>query len=304
MTWMILVGVILAVVLLWWLAPGVLGIILVPLAWLAAVVVWWLVPVVGAGVLMPIFQLLAALNPWAAAVVMVLLGFLVAWYLYTHGAHVQAIAWAALWGMGAMAAVLGWLNWYALFIEGILVVILAVPGLVVPGWANLLRWYAAGEIGLTLLLLWGQGIGLPGPTLVFALLLLVLAALLGAGAYRPFEARRIRRRLATMSAAAAVVLVLWQPILIPAAGWMGHAIQAVGQTLSASPLARWYRVTALRWERREIGETAKTAALQGLQGSLTEAHRRRWEKAVGQIPELPLSAGEWGDLGIPRDADP
>ena len=304
MVWLSIVLVILAVALLWWLAPGVLGVLLVPLAWLGAIVVWWLVPLVAVAVLLPLMQILAALNPWAAALLMVLLGALVAWYLYSHGAPWQAIIWAVVWGVGALAAIVGVFNWYALFIESILIILLLVPGVVVPAWAHLLRWFAAGEIGLSLLLIWGQGQGLPGHILVTALLLLSLSVLVGAGAYRPFEARRMRRRLAGLATVAAVALLIWQPVLMPVASWLGQAAGQVGQAVVASPLGRWYRVATLHWERRELGETAKTAALRQLQSALTASHRKRWEKAVGQIPELPLSAGEWGDLGIPRDADP
>jgi hypothetical protein len=304
MAWWILVVVAVALLLLWWLAPGVLGIILVPLAWLAAVVVWWLVPVVALLVLMPIFQLLAALNPWAAAVVMVLLGFLVAWYFATHGAHIQALTWAVIWGMGGVMALAGWLNWYALFVESVLLIILLVPGLVVPAWSGLLRWFAVGELALTLLLLWGQGAGLPGPTLVFALLLLALSALVGSGAYRPYESRRLRRRLAGLAVMAAVVLLLWQPVLYPAGQVAVDAAKATARAVADSPPARWYHVIALRWERREIGERAKTEALRQLQGPLTDAHRRRWEKGISQVPNLPLAPQEWEDLGIPQQADP
>jgi hypothetical protein len=304
MAWWILVVVAVALLLLWWLAPGVLGIILVPLAWVAAVVVWWLVPVVALLVLMPIFQLLAALNPWAAAVVMVLLGFLVAWYFATHGAHIQALTWAVIWGMGGVMALAGWLNWYALFVESVLLIILLVPGLVVPAWSGLLRWFAVGELALTLLLLWGRGAGLPGPTLVFALLLLALAVLLGAGAFRPYEARRLRRRAATLATAAAVAMLLWQPVVLPVAWWLGQAAQATGQAISESPAGRWYRILALRAERKELGEASKTEAIRQLQGPLTDAHRRRWEKGISQVPNLPLAPQEWEDLGIPQQADP
>jgi hypothetical protein len=305
---MLMLVLVIAAVVLWWLAPGVLGIILVPMAWLAAIAVWWLVPVLAIAVLMPIFQLVAALNPWAAALVMLLLGTLVAWYFATHGAHVQAVVWGALWGMGALTAALGAFHWYALILESVLVIVLLIPGLVAPGWANLLRWYATGEILLSLLLLWGQGEGLPGPTLVFALLLLAVAALVGSGAYRPFEARRFRRRLSTMATVAAVLLLLWQPVIVPAVHWAGQAAQAagqaVGQAVAVSPVGRWYHATALQWERRELGEAAKTEALRQVQRPLTEAHKARWEKGIRQIPSLPLSTGEWGDLGVPREADP
>ena len=274
------------------------------LAFLAAIAVGWVLPLVGVALVLPLLQVVFVLNPWVAAGLMGLLGGLLVYYSLTHQAYWQGIFWGALWGMGALTAVAGVFHWYALFLECVLVVLLIIPGIIVPTWVHLLRWYATGEIALTLLLIWGQGVGLPGTVLVMALLLIGLATLLGLGAYRPFEARRMRRRLAGLAAAAAVLLLLWQPVLIPAASWLGQIAQAAGQFISDSPLGRWYHIASLRVERREIGEAAKTAALQGLQGSLTEAHRRRWEKAVGQIPELPLSAGEWGDLGIPRDADP
>jgi hypothetical protein len=304
MDWLILVVVAVALLLLWWLAPGVLGILLVPLAWLAAVVVWWVVPLIAVAVLLPLFQVLAALNPWAAALVMLLIGGLIAWYFATHGAPLQSVLWGTIWGVGALMAIVGVFNWYALFLESVLIILLLVPGVVVHAWAGLLRWFAVGELALTLLLLWGQGAGLPGPTLVFALLLLVLAALLGAGAYRPFEARRIRRRLATMAAVAAVVLLLWQPVIQPAASWLGQAGQAFVRAVSTSPLGRWYRVASLRAERVELGERAKTQALRQLQPQLTEAHKARWERAIREVPQLPLAGGEWGDLGIPPQADP
>jgi len=155
---------------------------------------------------------------------------------------------------------------------------------VVPGWAGLLRWYAAGEIGLTLLLIWGEGQGLPGTVLVIALLLLALAALIGLGAYRPFEARRLRRMAATLATLAAIALLIWQPVLQPAAGWLG-------EVLVTSPIGRWYHVWALRAERTELGERAKTEALRQLQGPLTDAHRQRWERGIQQVPNLHLTEG-------------
>jgi hypothetical protein len=69
-------------------------------------------------------------------------------------------------------------------------------------------------------------------------------------------------------------------------------------------LGRWYRVWVLRAERRELGEEAKTQALRQLQPTLTGAHKRRWERAIREVPQLPLAGGEWGDLGIPPQADP
>jgi hypothetical protein len=274
------------------------------LALLATIVVGWALPIVGVAILLPLLQVVYTLQPLMAAGLMIFLGGLLVWYSATRQAWWQAVLWGALWGLGVITAGLGVFHWYALILESVLVIVLLIPGLVAPGWANVLRWFAAGELVLTLFLLWGQGRAIPGQVLVFVLLLLVLASLVGAGAFRPFEARRLRRRVAGLATLAAVVLVLWQPVVVPTASWLGQAAQASGQAVATSPLARWYRVTALRWERRELGEAAKTAALRKLKVPLTDAHKRRWEKAIGEISGLPLAPGEWGDLGIPREADP
>jgi hypothetical protein len=274
------------------------------LAYLAAIVVGWGVPLLGVAIVLPLLQVLDAMNAWIAAIVMILLGGLLVWYSATRQAYWQALTWGLLWGLGALTAALGVFHWYALILESVLLIILLVPGLVVPAWSGLLRWFAVGELALTLLLLWGQGAGLLGPTLVFALLLLALAVLLGAGAFRPYEARRLRRRAATLATAAAVALLLWQPVIVPAASWLGQAAQATGRAVATSPLGRWYRVWVLRAERRELGEEAKTQALRQLQPTLTGAHKRRWERAIREVPQLPLAGGEWGDLGIPPQADP
>jgi hypothetical protein len=282
------------------------------IALLAAIAVGWVVPLVGVAIVLPIFQMLTALNPWVVTGVMAMLGGLLAWYSATRQAYWQAIVWGTLWGLGALTARLGVFHWYSLFIEAILVALLLIPGLVAPGWANLLRWYAAGELSLTLVLLWDQWVGVPGASLVFAFLLLALAALIGLGAYRPFEARRIRRRLATLAAAVAVALILWQPVVLPTSQWMwqvllpqlssalGQAANSLGQAVSASPPVRWYRIISLRTERLELGEEAKTNGLRQLQGTFTDAHRRRWERGISQIPSFPLAGDEREDLGVTR----
>jgi hypothetical protein len=76
------------------------------------------------------------------------------------------------------------------------------------------------------------------------------------------------------------------------------------QTVAASPIGRWYHVLTLKSERLELAEEAKTNSLRQLQESLTEAHRARWEKAINEIPDLPLTPDEFEDLGIPKQAEP
>jgi hypothetical protein len=272
---------------------------------LYTIAVEWAVPILGVTLLLPLLQIVFTLQPLVAAGVMGLLGGLLVYYCIHHGLHWQALLWELLCGLGALTAALGVFHWYALFVESVLVILLLVPGIVAPGWLQILRWYATGELALTVLLIWGQEVGLPGVTLVMDLLLLALATLLGLGAYRPFETRRLRRRFATMATLAAILLLLWQPLIIPAANWAGQAAQtagqAVGQAVATSPIGRWYHVAALQAERLELGERAKTEALRELQGSLTDAHKRRWEKGISQVPQIPLTGEEWRDLGVPRD---
>jgi hypothetical protein len=271
------------------------------LSYLAAIAVGWALPVIGVALALPLLQVLFTLQPFVAAGVMVLLGGLLVYYSIHRQAYLEAIIWGALLGTGALTAVVGLFHWYALFLECVLVLLLLIPGVVAPGWGRLLRWFATGELALTLLLIWGQGAGVPGVTLVTAVLLMALAGLIGFGAYRPFEARRIRRRLAGLAAVAAVLLLLWQPVIQPAGQWVGQSVQGIGQAVATSPIGRWYRTIALRAERTEIGEEAKTIGLRELRSRLEEAHKARWEKAIGEVPNLPLTSGEWGELGIPRD---
>jgi hypothetical protein len=107
-----------------------------------------------------------------------------------------------------------------------------------------------------------------------------------------------------MATIAAVLLLLWNPVLHPTVKWVGNAVGQMSQTISDSPIGRWYRVVTLRWERLEMGERAKTEALRQLQPNLTGAHKVRLENATQQIYKLPLAPQEWEELSIPRQADP
>jgi hypothetical protein len=274
------------------------------LAFLATIVVGWALPLIGVAIVLPLLQIFYILQPLVAAILMILLGTLLFSYSLYRRAWWQVFLWGFLWWLGALAAALGVFHWYSLFISGILVVFLLIPGVVNPRWVNLLRWYAIGEIGFTLLFLWGQEYNLSGTSLVTASLLLVIASLVGVGAYRPFETRRLRRRIASIATIAAVLIILWNPVLHPAVKWIGNAVGQMSQAIPDSPIGRWYRVVTLRWERLEIGERAKTEAFRQLQPTLIGAHKARWEKATQQIYNLPLAPQEWEDLGIPRQADP
>jgi hypothetical protein len=274
------------------------------LAYLATIVVEWGLPLIGVALAMPLLQIVYTLQPLVAAGLMMIVGVLLVYYSIRLHAWWQAVVWGALWGMGVLAAGLGVFHWYSLLIEAILLIVLLIPGIVAPRWIQLLRWFAVGELGLSLLLIWGQGAKVPGVILVLSLLLLVLAGLVGSGTYRPFEARRLRRRLATLAVLAAIALILWKPVLQPTGNWLGQATGSLVQTVAASPIGRWYHVLTLKSERLELAEEAKTNGLRQLQESLTDAHRARWEKAINEIPDLPLNPDELEDLGIPQQADP
>jgi hypothetical protein len=274
------------------------------LAFLAAIVVWWGLPLIVVAISLPLLQILYILQPLVAAILMILLGALLVYYSLYRRVWWYVFLWGLLWWLGALAAVLGVFHWYSLFIAGILAVFLLIPGAVYHRWVNLLRWYAVAEISFTFLFLWGQEYNLPGTSLVTVVLLIITAVLVGNGAYRPFETRRLRRRIAAIATIAAFLLLLWNPVLHPAVKWIGNAAVQVGQTISDSPIGRWYHIITLRWERMEIGERAKTESLRQLQPNLIEAHKARLEKATQQIYNLPLAPEEWEDLGIPRQADP
>jgi hypothetical protein len=275
------------------------------LAFLATTVVGWAVPIVGVALLLPFFQLICILNPWVAMVLMILLVSLLVGHLLYRQAYWQAIFWGALLLMGALTAGMGVFHWYGLFVETVLVILLLAPGIVAPWLVNILRWFAIGELVLTLVFFWGQTQVVPGTTLIIALLLLILSLLVGIGAYRPFEARRIRRRLVGWAVTAAILMLIWQPFLRQVVQWVGDTAQIVTratlEVISNSPVGRWYHIIDLRVERQELGEASKTEALRQLRPQLDESHRQRWEKDINQIPTVPLVGNEWGNLGVPRD---
>ncbi len=274
------------------------------LAYLSTIVVEWGIPLIGVALAMPLLQIVYTIQPLVAAGLMLVVGVLLVYYSIRLHAWWQAVVWGALWGIGVLTAGLGVFYWYSLLIEAILVIVLLIPGIVAPRWIQLLRWFVVGELGLSLLLIWGQGTKVPGVTLVLSLLLLVLAVLVGSGTYRPFEVRRLRRRASTLAIIGAIALFLWQPILIPASHWLGDTAEEIVKAVATSPIGRWYHVLTLKSERLELAEEAKTNGLRQLQESLTEAHRARWEKAINEIPDLPLTPDEFEDLGIPQQADP
>jgi len=285
-----------------------MGFLAQALAYLTAIAVGWIIPLLGVAILLPLIQLVFLLQPFVAAGIQLVLGGLLVWYSLNREAIWQAIVWGVLWGLGVLTALLGVFHWYTLVIEAVLLVVLAIPGVMVSGWLNIIRWFAVGEITFTLILLYQREAGVSVVAVVTAILLVVLAALIGSGALRPFEVRRLRRRVATFAILAAVALLIWQPVILPVAGFgrdaLKSAASAVASVVSTSPIGRWYNVWALRSERRELAERAKTEALRQLEDQLRLSHRQRWEKAVEEIPNLPLAPGEWGNLGVPREADP
>jgi hypothetical protein len=195
------------------------------LAFLAAVAVGWVVPIVGVALVLPMLQVVFVLNQWVAIALMVLSGASLMWYAVKKLELWQNIIWGALWTSGVVCAWLGVFHWYALIVSLIVLIILLIPGIVVRGWVDILRWYAIGELLLTLTFLFGQRAHIPGTIVVSAILLLALACLISAGVYRPFEVRRMKRRLATIATLTAILLFFWQPIIKPTFQWIASAAQ-------------------------------------------------------------------------------
>ena len=270
------------------------------IAYLAAIVIGWAVPLLGVALLLLPLQFVFLLQPFLAAGVQVVLAGLLMWYSLNRSAIWQAIAWGLLWGIGAFTAVLGKFHWYVLIIEAVLLVVLAIPGVVDRRWLNALRWFAIGEITFALILLYQREVGVSVVAVVTAVLLGMFATFIGTGTFRPFEARRFRRQVATFAILAAVALLFWQPVILPVTGVVSTALRSTAEGISTSPVWRWYTVVSLQAERREIGERTKTEALRQSQDQLTDAHRQRWEKAVEEIPNFPLAPNEWEELGVPR----
>ena len=271
------------------------------LAYVATVVVSWALPLIGIGLIIFILQVLAFFQPIIAVVLMVLLGIFTVLYSLRRDALWQGVLWSILWGIGIFSVFLGWFQYYALLLETIVFFILFIPGVITQEWATILRWFVIGELILTAFLIWGK---VNGVMLLFVMILVVLSILLGAGSFRPYEVRRIRRRLASLAIISAIFILLWQPIISPSINSNSGLIFFARNFISSSPVGRFYNLVSLYLERKEIGERAKTEALHQLEDQLTSSHCQRWERGIQQIPTLPLSREEWEDLGIPQESDP
>ncbi len=206
---------------------------------------------------------------------------------------------AATFGPGSLAA---WGLVVGTITSGIL---FAIPAAFSLGARSTLRVLLVIQLVLSLALVAREMSWVAGGWAAFAVIvLLALAFALGSGSYRPREMRRVQRLASRWAILAAAALLLWQPVITPTVQWLiatGHEVQ---QTVASSPLGSWYSAIAARAERAAIGEAAKTAALRDLRGDLQRSYQERWRKGIHQIPSLPLSPGEWGDLAIPRESDP
>jgi len=278
------------------------------LSYLATIVVSWVVPLLVVALSLPLLQFVFLLQPFVAAVVMVGLAGLFVWCSLRREATWQAVTWSLLWGVGAITAILGIFLWYSLIIECVLLMVLVIPGVVTRRWLSALRWLAIIEICLTLLFLWCQHYDIPMGMVVVAILLFIFASLVGLGALRPFEVRRLRRRVATIAFIGAVGLLLWHPVVIPTTGvvstFFKTGAERISKNVSTSPVISWYTVWSLRSERRVLTEQAKTQALIQLKDTLVDYHKERLKKGISQIPSLPLAPREWEELSIPREVDP
>jgi hypothetical protein len=187
------------------------------LAYLATSVLYWLTPLLVLAIVLPLVLLIFALQPIAAAMVMIVIGGLVVWYLLDRESYWEAIVWGAVWLLGALAAVAGVLQWCALLLSGMLALLTFIPGVFAPWWLDVFRPILAGDILLCLSYIWGPTLGISPAVAVTAYMLVLVAIFISIGTYRPFEVRRLQRSLAIFFAFAAVVLFLWRPVMVPVA---------------------------------------------------------------------------------------
>jgi hypothetical protein len=191
-------------------------------AYLASAMMGWLIPLLEPAIALPLLLLIFALHPIVAALVMIAVGGLQVWYGVSWQSYWNAIAGGALWFLGAIAAVAGVFQWYALLVGGIAVIALVVPGVVAPDWHDKLQLIVAVDllliVAVDLLLslyhIWGPALGISLVVAATAATLMLIAVLVGVGAQWPPKIRRFRRRrfrqsLAILLAFAGAALLLW-----------------------------------------------------------------------------------------------
>jgi hypothetical protein len=204
-----------------------------PNAFLTAIIMWWLIPLWEPAIALPLLLLIFALHPIVAALVMIAIGSLQVWYGISREIYWHAIARGATWFLGAIAAVAGVFQWYALLVGGISGISLFVPGVVAPAWHDVLRPIVAVDLLLSLCHIWGPALGISPTVAVTAATLMLIAVLVGVGAYRPFEIRRFRRSLAILLAFAGATLLLWRPVVVPAAQLVTSMVRSTALSLLA-----------------------------------------------------------------------
>jgi hypothetical protein len=217
-------------------------------ALLATIIMWWLIPLWEPAIALPLLLLIFALHPIVAALVMIAIGSLQVWYGISREIYWHAIARGATWFLGAIAAVAGVFQWYALLVGGISGISLFVPGVVAPAWHNVLRPIVAVDLLLSLCHIWGPALGISPTVAVTAATLMLIAVLVGVGADWRFE-MRFRRSLAILLVFAGATLLLWRPVVIPAAQLVTSMVRSTAQlaiqVVSDSPLGKWYRSGAV-----------------------------------------------------------
>jgi hypothetical protein len=178
-------------------------------AYLASAMMGWLIPLLEPAIALPLLLLIFALHPIAVALVMIAIGGLQVWYGVSREFYWHAIAGGALWFLGAIAAVAGVFQWYALLVGGIPVIALVVPDVVDPSWHDKLQLIVAVDLLLSLYHIWGPALGISPVVAATAATLMLIAVLVGVGADWPSEIREFRRSLAIFLAFAGAALLLW-----------------------------------------------------------------------------------------------
>jgi len=190
--------------------------------------------------------------------------------------------WSILWGLGINLLALG--------------VLCLIPGSVLPSTRGPLTAAILAATVFHAVLsftVWSQG-------MVFftaiGLLAVAMGTLLFSRVARPWEIRRAQRSAGRLIILTGIILIILGLIIprISMTNISAHRpLVSVWETLSNHA-----ETMALYSKRVLLGERAKTNALSELESQLQQAHKARWQRAVQQISDVPLTTRELQELGI------
>ena len=194
------------------------------LGYLSGLTVSWFIPLFGLVIMLPLFQLIYTLQPIISVLLIIFFGFLLIWWEFSHNSFWQGILWFILWFLAIVSIIFNVFHIYAIIIEMIVIILLFIPGLVVKEWVEFIRWFAVGEIIFSLILLTGSLLIIPKILLLVSILFFLASFLIGTGAYRPYEIRRMRRLISRWFMMIGLVILFWEPIISQFIKWLSSIL--------------------------------------------------------------------------------